>query len=112
MALGWHKPTKVVAWIMQSAFSPAWKIIISPGDWSFARHHAENTHFTALLRVIEDKGFLKSRPVPGSNSATSCVTPYSRDSPKTTRRAASEGVTAPPVKTTHPALPPEKARIV
>ena len=108
VALGWHKTNK--------KWSPdyAERILASMNNHIFpAIGHLPVTtlktqHFTALLRVIEDKGFLE---VASRTRQQLCnIMRYAVQQGLTENNPAQhlEGVTAPPVKNHYPALPPER----
>ncbi|HHV2198696.1 TPA: tyrosine-type recombinase/integrase [Escherichia coli] len=108
VALGWHKTNK--------KWSPdyAERILASMNNHIFpAIGHLPVTtlktqHFTALLRVIEDKGFLE---VASRTRQQLCnIMRYAVQQGLTENNPAQhlEGVTAPPVKNHYPALPLER----
>ncbi|HIF3770070.1 TPA: tyrosine-type recombinase/integrase [Escherichia coli] len=108
VALGWHKTNK--------KWSPdyAERILASMNNHIFpAIDHLPVTtlktqHFTALLRVIEDKGFLE---VASRTRQQLCnIMRYAVQQGLTENNPAQhlEGVTAPPVKNHYPALPLER----
>ncbi|EOU7470703.1 TPA: integrase arm-type DNA-binding domain-containing protein [Escherichia coli] len=108
VALGWHKTNK--------KWSPdyAERILASMNNHIFpAIGHLPVTtlktqHFTALLRVIEDKGFLE---VASRTRQQLCnIMRYAVQQGLTENNPAQhlEGVTAPPVRNHYPALPLER----
>ncbi|MFP1452256.1 hypothetical protein ACLB1N_12335 [Escherichia coli] len=84
MALAWHKTNK--KWSADYAGRQYGKPYL-PAVGHLPVAALKTQDFTALLRVIENKGFLETRSEPGSNSATSCAMPFSRDLPTVIRRS-------------------------
>ncbi len=79
VALAWHKTNKKWSADYAERILASMKNHIFPAIGHMPVTMLKTQHFTALLKLSRTKAFWKSRPEPGSNSATSCVTPCSRD---------------------------------
>ncbi|SLJ90521.1 hypothetical protein SAMN03159434_101629 [Enterobacter sp. NFR05] len=79
VAVAWHKTNKKWSADYAERILASMKNHIFPAIGHIPVTLLKTQHFTALLKVIEDKGFLEVASRTGSNSATLCVTPFSRD---------------------------------
>lgn len=79
VALAWHKTNKKWSTDYAARILASMDNHIFPAIGHLPVTILKTQHFTALLRVTRIKASLRSRPEPGSSSATSCVTLYSRE---------------------------------
>lgn len=108
VALGWHKTNKKWSPDYAERILASMENHIFPAIGHLPVTTLKTQHFTALLRVIEDKGFLE---VASRTRQQLCnIMRYAVQQGFTENNPAQhlEGVTAPPVKNHYPALPPEK----
>ncbi|HDW3138300.1 TPA: integrase arm-type DNA-binding domain-containing protein [Escherichia fergusonii] len=108
VALGWHKTNKKWSPDYAERILASMNNHIFPAIGHLAVTTLKTQHFTALLRVIEDKGFLE---VASRTRQQLCnIMRYAVQQGLTENNPAQhlEGVTAPPVKNHYPALPLER----
>ncbi|HEY3590686.1 MAG TPA: integrase arm-type DNA-binding domain-containing protein [Buttiauxella sp.] len=108
VALAWHKTNKKWSADYAARILASMENHIFPSIGHLPVTMLKTQHFTALLRVIEDKGFLE---VASRTRQQLCnIMRYAVQQGLTEHNPAQhlEGVTAPPVKNHHPALPPER----
>lgn len=79
VAVEWYKTNKKWSADYAERILASMKNHIFPAIGHIPVTLLKTQHFTALLKVIGDKGFLEVASRTGSNSATLCVTPFSRD---------------------------------
>ncbi|EBU3663111.1 DUF4102 domain-containing protein [Salmonella enterica] len=108
VALAWHKTNKKWSADYAARILASMENHIFPAIGHMPVTTLKTQHFTALLRVIEDKGFLE---VASRTRQQLCnIMRYAVQQGLTENNPAQhlEGVTAPPVKNHYPALPPER----
>lgn len=108
VALAWHKTNKKWSADYATRILASMKNHIFPAIGHLPVTLLKTQHFTALLRVIEDKGFLE---VASRTRQQLCnIMRYAVQQGLTENNPAQhlEGVTAPPVKKHYPALPLER----
>ncbi|EFB2356807.1 DUF4102 domain-containing protein [Escherichia coli] len=108
VALAWHKTNKKWSADYAERILASMNNHIFPAIGHLPVTTLKTQHFTALLRVIEDKGFLE---VASRTRQQLCnIMRYAVQQGFTENNPAQhlEGVTAPPVKNHHPALPLER----
>ncbi|EMH2328947.1 integrase arm-type DNA-binding domain-containing protein [Citrobacter sp. Cf224] len=108
VALGWHKTNKKWSADYAARILASMENHIFPAIGHFPVTTLKTQHFTALLRVIEDKGFLE---VASRTRQQLCnIMRYAVQQGLTENNPAQhlEGVTAPPIKNHYPALPLER----
>ncbi|EIQ0615901.1 integrase arm-type DNA-binding domain-containing protein [Escherichia coli] len=108
VALAWHKTNKKWSPDYAERILASMNNHIFPGIGHLPVTTLKTQHFTALLRVIEDKGFLE---VASRTRQQLCnIMRYAVQQGLTENNPAQhlEGVTAPPVKNHYPALPLER----
>ena len=108
VALAWHKTNKKWSADYAARILASMENHIFPAIGHFPVTTLKTQHFTVLLRVIEDKGFLE---VASRTRQQLCnIMRYAVQQGLTENNPAQhlEGVTAPPVKNHYPALPPER----
>ncbi|EBU3152567.1 DUF4102 domain-containing protein [Salmonella enterica] len=108
VALAWHKTNKKWSADYAARILASMENHIFPAIGHLPVTTLKTQHFTALLRVIEDKGFLE---VASRTRQQLCnIMRYAVQQGLTENNPAQhlEGVTAPPVKNHYPALPPER----
>ncbi|UUX52781.1 integrase arm-type DNA-binding domain-containing protein [Citrobacter youngae] len=108
VALAWHKTNKKWSADYAARILASMQNHIFPAIGHMPVTILKTQHFTALLRVIEDKGFLE---VASRTRQQLCnIMRYAVQQGLTENNPAQhlEGVTAPPVKNHYPALPPER----
>ena len=108
VALAWHKTNKKWSPDYAARILASMENHIFPAIGHLPVTTLKTQNFTALLRVIEDKGFLE---VASRTRQQLCnIMRYAVQQGFTENNPAQhlEGVTAPPVKNHYPALPPEK----
>lgn len=108
VALGWHKTNKKWSPDYAEHILASMNNHIFPAIGHLPVTTLKTQHFTALLRVIEDKGFLE---VASRTRQQLCnIMRYAVQQGLTENNPAQhlEGVTAPPVKNHYPALPLER----
>ncbi|MGK3496174.1 tyrosine-type recombinase/integrase [Citrobacter youngae] len=108
VALAWHKTNKKWSADYATRILASMENHIFPAIGHLPVTTLKTQHFTALLRVIEDKGFLE---VASRTRQQLCnIMRYAVQQGLTENNPAQhlEGVTAPPVKNHYPALPPER----
>ncbi|HFI3500969.1 TPA: tyrosine-type recombinase/integrase [Escherichia coli] len=108
VALGWHKTNKKWSSDYAERILASMNNHIFPAIGHLPVTTLKTQHFTVLLRVIEDKGFLE---VASRTRQQLCnIMRYAVQQGLTENNPAQhlEGVTAPPVKNHYPALPLER----
>ncbi|EIK4080621.1 integrase arm-type DNA-binding domain-containing protein [Salmonella enterica] len=108
VTLAWHKTNKKWSADYAARILASMENHIFPAIGHLPVTTLKTQHFTALLRVIEDKGFLE---VASRTRQQLCnIMRYAVQQGLTENNPAQhlEGVTAPPVKNHYPALPPER----
>ncbi|MDK2554039.1 integrase arm-type DNA-binding domain-containing protein [Citrobacter youngae] len=108
VALGWHKTNKKWSADYAARILASMENHIFPAIGHLPVTILKTQHFTALLRVIEEKGFLE---VASRTRQQLCnIMRYAVQQGLTENNPAQhlEGVTAPPVKNHYPALPLER----
>ncbi|EIO1811189.1 tyrosine-type recombinase/integrase [Salmonella enterica] len=108
VALAWHKTNKKWSADYATRILASMENHIFPAIGHLPVTTLKTQHFTALLRVIEDKGFLE---VASRTRQQLCnIMRYAVQQGLTENNPAQhlEGVTAPPVKNHYPALPLER----
>ncbi|ENY9362127.1 tyrosine-type recombinase/integrase, partial [Salmonella enterica] len=108
VALGWHKTNKKWSADYATRILASMENHIFPAIGHLPVTTLKTQHLTALLRVIEDKGFLE---VASRTRQQLCnIMRYAVQQGLTENNPAQhlEGVTAPPVKNHYPALPLER----
>lgn len=108
VALAWHRTNKKWSADYAERLLASMNNHIFPAIGHLPVTTLKTQHFTALLRVIEDKGFLE---VASRTRQQLCnIMRYAVQQGLTENNPAQhlEGVTAPPVKNHHPALPLER----